>query len=109
ALVGTAGKGLGAAGSVEPGEQPYRTSNRTLPKGSAKGYKWVVRDPDTKRVLEEVPADWTLQSISVGSGKRIGVKGGEVTFTSGEEKIKGYLAVPEGKAPFPAIVVSHEY
>jgi carboxymethylenebutenolidase len=108
ALVRPDGKDLGPARSVQPGK-PYQTSNRTLPKGSAKGYKWVVRNPATKRVLKEVPADWTYQGIVVDSGKRIGGRGAEVTFTSGDETIKGYLAVPEGKGPFPAIVVIQEW
>jgi uncharacterized protein YkwD len=64
ALVGPDGKDLGPARSVQPGRS-YQTSNRTLPGGSAKGYKWVVRDPDTGRVLKEVPADRAQQSITV--------------------------------------------
>ena len=56
---------------MQPGIR-YQTSLRTLPGGSAKGYKWVARDPATKRVLKEVPADRTYSSISVGIGKGIG-------------------------------------
>lgn len=37
------------------------------------------------------------------------VKGKMVTFKSGEEEIKGFLAEPEGKGPFPAIVVIQEW
>jgi carboxymethylenebutenolidase len=37
------------------------------------------------------------------------VKGKEITFKSGGEEIKGYLAVPEGKGPFPAVVVIQEW
>src|SRR4051794_32102662 len=37
------------------------------------------------------------------------VTGTEVTFTSGKEEIKGFLVVPEGKGPFPAIVVIQEW
>ena len=65
ALVGPDGKDLGPARSVQPGK-PYQTSNRTLPRGKARGYKWVVRDPGTGRVLKEVPADRAQQSITVG-------------------------------------------
>ena len=68
ALVGPDGKDRGPARSVQPGKL-YRTSNRTLPGGSARGYKWVVRDPDTGRVLKEVPADRAEQSITVGGGR----------------------------------------
>src|SRR5262245_57355475 len=55
-LVGPDGKALGPARTVKAG-YVYRTNPRTLPKGSAKGYKWVLRDPDTKKVLKNSPAD----------------------------------------------------
>lgn len=37
------------------------------------------------------------------------VQGKEITFKSGDEEIKGFLAVPEGKGPFPGIVVIQEW
>jgi carboxymethylenebutenolidase len=37
------------------------------------------------------------------------MKTGEITIKSGDETIKGYLAVPEGKGPFPAVVVIQEW
>ena len=37
------------------------------------------------------------------------VKTKNVTFTSGKDEVKGFLAVPEGKGPFPAIVVIQEW
>src|SRR5436305_1312232 len=37
------------------------------------------------------------------------VRGQEITFKSGDEEIKGFLAEPEGKGPFPAIVVIQEW
>lgn len=33
----------------------------------------------------------------------------DVTFKSGDEEVKGFLAVPEGKGPFPGIVVIQEW
>ncbi|MFM7152222.1 MAG: dienelactone hydrolase family protein [Gemmataceae bacterium] len=33
----------------------------------------------------------------------------EITFRSGKEEIKGFLAMPSGDGPFPAIVVIHEW
>jgi alpha-glucosidase len=75
ALVGPDGKDLGPPRSVQAGKL-YQTSNRTLPGGSARGYKWVVREPDTGRVLKEVPADRAQQSITVGNSKRIDVPAG---------------------------------
>jgi uncharacterized protein YkwD len=87
ALVGPDGKDLGPARSVQPG-MSYRTSNRTLPAGSAGGYKWVVRDPDTGRVLKEVPADRAQQTITVGGGRPA------ATFTPADS---GSAQTPEKK------------
>src|SRR5438874_12096076 len=36
-------------------------------------------------------------------------RGKEITCKSGDEEITGYLAVPEGKGPFQAIVVIQEF
>src|SRR5271165_5676192 len=33
----------------------------------------------------------------------------EVTYKSGDETVKGILYTPDGKGPFPAIVVIHEW
>ena len=35
--------------------------------------------------------------------------GKEVTYKSGNEDVKGMLYEPQGKGPFPAIVVIHEW
>ena len=77
ALVGPDGKDYGPPRTVQPGRL-YQTSNRALPGGIAEGYKWVVRDPDTGRVLKEVPADRAQQSILVGIEKRIVVTGAAI-------------------------------
>jgi carboxymethylenebutenolidase len=37
------------------------------------------------------------------------VKGRLITFKSGDEEVKGFLAEPDGKGPFPAIVVIQEW
>jgi carboxymethylenebutenolidase len=37
------------------------------------------------------------------------VKGKMITFMSGDDEVKGYLVEPEGKGPFPAIVVIQEW
>jgi carboxymethylenebutenolidase len=37
------------------------------------------------------------------------VKSREVSFKSGDEEIKGFLAEPDGKGPFPAVVVIQEW
>jgi uncharacterized protein YkwD len=80
ALVGPDGKDLGPARSVQPG-RTYRSSNRTLPGESAKGWKWVVREPDTGRVLKEVKADRAQRSITVDKGKRPADSGSAQTPT----------------------------
>src|SRR6266511_3629488 len=33
----------------------------------------------------------------------------DVTFKSGEDEVAGFLAVPEGKGPFPGVVVIQEW
>jgi carboxymethylenebutenolidase len=37
------------------------------------------------------------------------VKTSEITFKSGDEEVKAFLAEPDGKGPFPAIVVIQEW
>jgi len=37
------------------------------------------------------------------------VKTKEITFKSGDDEVKGFLAVPDGKGPFPGIVVIQEW
>jgi carboxymethylenebutenolidase len=37
------------------------------------------------------------------------VKSMDITFKSGDEEVKGFLAEPEGKGPFPAVVVIQEW
>jgi Raf kinase inhibitor-like YbhB/YbcL family protein len=71
ALVGPDGKDLGPPRSVKF-QYVYRSSNRALPAGSAGGYKWVVRDQATGKVLNEVPANKYYMSIKVGRHYRIG-------------------------------------
>ena len=68
ALVGPDGRDLGPPRSVQPGGW-YRTSNRALPGGGARGYKWVVRDQATGKVLREVAANRAQQSITVGGAR----------------------------------------
>src|SRR5262249_34381170 len=78
-------KDCGPARSVQP-ERTYRTSNRSLPGESAKGWKWVVRDPDARRVLREVLADRPQQSITVSKGKRKDVPADNASAPTPEEK-----------------------
>src|SRR5438128_7396805 len=46
---------------------------------------------------------------SAASSASADVKTRDITFKSGDEEIKGFLAEPEGKGPFPAVVVIQEW
>jgi carboxymethylenebutenolidase len=48
-----------------------------------------------------------LVSPALGQGSK--VKTSEITVKSGDEEIKAFLAQPEGKGPFPGIVVIQEW
>lgn len=50
-----------------------------------------------------------LLPLTAPSARAAEVTGKEIAFKSGEEEIKGFLAEPEGKGPFPAIVVIQEW
>jgi carboxymethylenebutenolidase len=50
-----------------------------------------------------------LALLAVTARAEAAVKGKDITFKSGDEKVKGYLAVPEGKGPFPGVVVIQEW
>jgi carboxymethylenebutenolidase len=49
--------------------------------------------------------------VLLGAAQAAGaaIKTSEVTFKSGKDDVKGFLAVPEGKGPFPAVVVIQEW
>jgi carboxymethylenebutenolidase len=49
-----------------------------------------------------------LLALAAGPA-RAAVKTGEVTFKSGDDEVKGFLAEPDGKGPFPAVVVIQEW
>jgi carboxymethylenebutenolidase len=50
-----------------------------------------------------------LAMMSESQADEARVKGKDITFTSGKDEVKAFLAVPEGKGPFPAIVVIQEW
>jgi carboxymethylenebutenolidase len=50
-----------------------------------------------------------IVALVLGVQARAEVKTREVTFPSGKEEVKGFLAEPEGKGPFPAVVVIQEW
>jgi carboxymethylenebutenolidase len=51
----------------------------------------------------------TLVLLLAASFARAEVKGMDVTIKSGDEEIKAFLAVPDGKGPFPGVVVIQEW
>jgi uncharacterized protein YkwD len=101
ALVGPDGKDFGPARSVEPG-RTYRTSNRSLPGASAKGWKWVVRDPDTGRVMKEVKADRPQRSITVGKKETRGDVPEDKAKRSDVPEDSGSAQPPKEKGQRPA-------
>lgn len=50
-----------------------------------------------------------LGTLAAPAARAAEGKAKEITFKSGEEQIKGFLVEPEGKGPFPAIVVIQEW
>ena len=47
--------------------------------------------------------------LMVASPALAQVKSSDITIKSGDEEIKAFVAMPEGKGPFPAIVVIQEW
>ncbi len=53
------------------------------------------------------PEEMDLPSAIVGEGGPL--EGVDVHYVEGDSLTRGYLAVPEGEGPFPALVVVHEW
>jgi carboxymethylenebutenolidase len=47
--------------------------------------------------------------LALAAAPAFAAKSMEITLKSGDEEIKGFLAVPEGKGPFPGVVVIQEW
>lgn len=60
-----------------------------------------------RRIMAAVTAG-ALLALAAGPA-RAAVKTSDVTFKSGAEEARGFLAEPEGKGPFPAVVVIQEW
>jgi len=60
-----------------------------------------------RRIMAAVTAG-ALLALAAGPA-RAAVKTSDITFKSGTEEAKGFLAEPEGKGPFPAVVVIQEW
>ncbi len=48
------------------------------------------------------------REVADAANGTIQINGADVDFSQGELKLGGYLASPQGKGPFPAVVVIHE-
>jgi len=59
------------------------------------------------RIVVAPTGSGDLPSAIVGSAGPLG--GAEVTYLPGDPSTRGYLAVPEGAGPFPALVIIHEW
>jgi carboxymethylenebutenolidase len=62
----------------------------------------------TMRVVAVLSAAVALV-LTGATATRAEVMTKDVTFPSGKEEVKGFLAMPDGKGPFPAIVVIQEW
>ena len=60
-----------------------------------------------RRIMAAVTAG-ALLALAAGPA-RAAVKTSDITFKSGSEEAKGFLAEPDGKGPFPAVVVIQEW
>ena len=59
------------------------------------------------RIPVSPTADGELPSAIVGEGGAL--QGMDLSYVDGDDATTGYLAVPEGEGPFPALVIIHEW
>lgn len=59
------------------------------------------------RIAVSPTADGELPSAIVGEGGAL--EGMDLSYVPGDDQTVGYLAVPEGEGPFPALVIIHEW
>jgi carboxymethylenebutenolidase len=62
-----------------------------------------------KRMIVAALASLGLLVLAAPVQAQLQVKTMDITIKSGDEEIKAFLAVPEGKGPFPGIVVIQEW
>jgi carboxymethylenebutenolidase len=60
-----------------------------------------------RRTWECWAAAWLVAGVTATASA--GVKTMDITIPSGDEEVKGFLAEPDGKGPFPAVVVIQEW
>ena len=66
-----------------------------------------VSDTTEPRVAIAPTADGELPSAIIGEGGEL--EGTDLQYLDGDATTTGYLAVPEGTGPFPALVIIHEW
>ncbi len=52
---------------------------------------------------------WACLLFTTTSVTAAAAKGEEVSYPSGDETVSGYLVLPKGPGPHPALVVIHEW
>jgi carboxymethylenebutenolidase len=71
---------------------------------------WLSKeDINMRRTLALCLAGLLLTLAAPSWAAETKVKTTDITFKSGDEEIKGFLAEPEGNGPFPAVVVIQEW
>lgn len=63
--------------------------------------------PESDATATSAPSTAGLPPAIVGEGGAL--EGSDVRYVDGDEATVGYLAVPEGDGPFPALVIVHEW
>ncbi len=75
-----------------------------IPLSCAQPQEQLTPEP---RIAPNPTAAGELPPSIIGEGGALG--GMEVTYFSGDSAATGYLAVPEGEGPFPAVIMVHEW
>ncbi len=82
------------------------TGTDTAPDQPAAAAPVQPADPDA-RVAVQPTAEDQLPPAIVGEGGEL--QGSDLHYLPGDDATTGYLAVPEGTGPFPALVIVHEW
>lgn len=82
------------------------TGTDTAPDQPAAAAPVQPADPDA-RVAVQPTAEDQLPPAIVGEGGEL--QGSDLHYLPGDDATTGYLAVPEGAGPFPALVIVHEW
>ena len=67
----------------------------------------VVLDDASRAALASATAAGNLPPSILGAGKSL--RGASIAYLPGDTATVGYLSVPEGDGPFPALIIIHEW